>query len=213
LIRFLAFCSSYTGFLFAPLPNIQNLWFAMERPVITFLKAHETGIRRLGNLSTIADIEQLYDDRRPKTRYSQLGGLLSVFYPNSPQALSIDRRNQFGVQRIHRVLSPPIFVHEEFHFNSISQNADLEPIFGWYCLERNKRLAHGLAVALSGVTIEKLLRVPMLLCAGWRPLAHPQFVARTQKILAASEFSCGRIDFKTELARSICLILKGELNE
>ena len=30
-----------------------------------------------------------------------------------------------------------------------------------------------------------------------------------QKILAASEFSCGRIDFRTELVRSICLILKG----
>jgi hypothetical protein len=29
------------------------------------------------------------------------------------------------------------------------------------------------------------------------------------RLLAASEFSCGRIDFKTELARSICLILKG----
>jgi hypothetical protein len=71
---------------------------------------------------------KVYDDRRSKTRYSQPGGSLPVFYPNSPQALSINRRNQFSVQRIYRILSPPIFVHEEFHFNSIGQHADLEPL-------------------------------------------------------------------------------------
>src|SRR5258708_8381929 len=69
-----------------------------------------------------------YASRSESSPYSQPGGLLLVFYPNSPQALSINRRNQFGVQRIHRVLSPPIFMHEEFHFNSIGQDADLGPL-------------------------------------------------------------------------------------
>src|ERR1700730_3490675 len=71
---------------------------------------------------------KVYEDRRSKTRYSRLVGCSPVFYPNSPQALSINRRNQFGVQRIYRILSPPIFVHEEFHFNSIGQHTDLEPL-------------------------------------------------------------------------------------
>src|SRR6266481_3390571 len=89
----------------------------------------ETNSRRPGMASGRPEVQSKpYDDRRPKTRYSQPGGSLPVFYPNSPQALSINRRNQFGVQRIHRILSPPIFVHEEFHFKSIGRRADLKSL-------------------------------------------------------------------------------------
>jgi hypothetical protein len=52
--------------------------------------------------------------------------LIPVFDPNSPHALRIDRRDQSSAQRIHSVLSPPFFRHEEFHLKLIGRNCNLK---------------------------------------------------------------------------------------
>ena len=39
-----------------------------------------------------------------------------VFYPNGPDALRIDRRDQSRAQRIDRVLSPPFLYHQGFRW-------------------------------------------------------------------------------------------------